>query len=55
MKICVYCASSAKVETPYFEATEKLAKEFVKSNFEVVYGGGGIGLMGHLAGKRRTD
>lgn len=49
MKICVYCASSAKVDKSYFEATEKLAKEFVKSNIEVVYGGGGIGLMGHLA------
>ncbi len=37
MKICVYCASSAKVHKSYFEATEKLAKEFVKSNIEVVY------------------
>jgi uncharacterized protein (TIGR00730 family) len=49
MKICVYCASSAKVDKSYFEATEKLAKELVKSNIEIVYGGGGIGLMGHLA------
>jgi uncharacterized protein (TIGR00730 family) len=49
MKICVYCASSAKVDKVYFEATERLAKEFVKANIEVVYGGGGIGLMGHLA------
>jgi uncharacterized protein (TIGR00730 family) len=49
MKICVYCASSAKVDKSYFAATEKLAKEFVKANIDVVYGGGGIGLMGHLA------
>ena len=49
MKICVYCASSAKVDKSYFEATEKLAKELVKANIDVVYGGGGIGLMGHLA------
>lgn len=49
MKICVYCASSARVNKSYFEATEKLAKEFVKANIEVIYGGGGIGLMGHLA------
>jgi uncharacterized protein (TIGR00730 family) len=49
MKICVYCASSARVNKSYFEATEKLAKSFVKANIELVYGGGGIGLMGHLA------
>jgi uncharacterized protein (TIGR00730 family) len=49
MRICVYCASSAKVDKSYFEATELLAKEFVKEQIEVVYGGGGIGLMGHLA------
>jgi uncharacterized protein (TIGR00730 family) len=49
MKICVYCASSAKVDQSYFEATERLAKAFVRENIEVVYGGGGIGLMGHLA------
>lgn len=50
MKICVYCASSAKVDNSYFEATEKLAKIFVSANISVVYGGGGIGLMGKLAG-----
>lgn len=49
MKICVYCASSAKVDNSYFEATEKLAKIFVSANISVVYGGGGIGLMGKLA------
>jgi len=49
MRICVYCASSARVDKSYFEATELLAKEFVKENIEVIYGGGGIGLMGHLA------
>jgi len=49
MKICVYCASSAQVDKTYFDATEKLAKEFVKAGIEVVYGGGAIGLMGRLA------
>ncbi|MCX6215792.1 TIGR00730 family Rossman fold protein [Spirosoma sp.] len=49
MRICVYCASSAKVHSDYFEATEKLALEFVKANVEVVYGGGAVGLMGKLA------
>lgn len=49
MRICVYCSSSAKIDKSYFEATERLAKEFVKNNVEVVFGGGAIGLMGKLA------
>ncbi|MCE1163897.1 MAG: TIGR00730 family Rossman fold protein [Bacteroidetes bacterium] len=49
MRICVYCASSAKVDRAYFEAAEKLADEFAKNNVEVVYGGGAVGLMGVLA------
>ena len=49
MKICVYCSSSSKIEKKYFDYTKELAKEFLKENVEVVYGGGGGGLMGHLA------
>jgi len=49
MNICVYCASSAKIDPIYFEATERLAKEFVKAGVKVVYGGGASGLMGRLA------
>jgi uncharacterized protein (TIGR00730 family) len=49
MKICVYCASSAKIDKSYFDATEKLAKLFVDKRVEVVYGGGAVGLMGMLA------
>ena len=49
MRICVYCASSAQIDQSYFDATERLAKEFVKAGIEVVYGGGAIGLMGKLA------
>lgn len=49
MKICVYCASSAKVDQAYFDATEQLALELLKENVEFVYGGGAVGLMGKLA------
>jgi uncharacterized protein (TIGR00730 family) len=49
MRICVYCASSAKIDQAYFNATEKLALEFVRSGIEIVYGGGATGLMGTLA------
>jgi uncharacterized protein (TIGR00730 family) len=49
MKICVYCASSPKVDKKYFDDTKQLAIEFIKSDIEVVYGGGAYGLMGKLA------
>ncbi len=49
MNICVYCASSERVAPVYFDATERLAKEFVQAGITVVYGGGATGLMGRLA------
>ncbi len=49
MRICVYCASSSKVDKVYFEATQKLAEDFAKRNITLVYGGGSAGLMGCLA------
>lgn len=48
-RICVYCASSATIDAPYFEATRALAKILVQEGIEVVYGGGATGLMGQLA------
>lgn len=49
MNVCVYCASSATIDKTYFDATEKLAHEFVKHGISVVYGGGAQGLMGKIA------
>jgi uncharacterized protein (TIGR00730 family) len=49
MKICVYCASSATIDKAYFDATERLADEFLKDDVDVVCGGGAGGLMGKLA------
>ncbi|GAB5528011.1 MAG: TIGR00730 family Rossman fold protein [Roseivirga sp.] len=48
-KVCVYCASSDKIDPKYFEATEIIAKTLVENNTTVVYGGGAVGLMGKLA------
>lgn len=48
-RICVYCASSAKIDRVFFQATEKLAQLIVNENIEVVYGGGATGLKGQLA------
>lgn len=49
MKVCVYCASSSKIDQAYFAATEELATSLVQHKIDVVYGGGAYGLMGKLA------
>jgi uncharacterized protein (TIGR00730 family) len=49
MQVCVYCASSAKIDSAYFEATEAFAKSLVANDCQVVFGGGSSGLMGKLA------
>jgi uncharacterized protein (TIGR00730 family) len=48
-RICVYCASSSKVDQVYFTAARQLGKMLAQHNITVVYGGGGVGLMGALA------
>jgi hypothetical protein len=49
MRICVYCASSSKVDKAYFEATQKLAEDMAVRGITLVYGGGSAGLMGCIA------
>lgn len=48
-RVCVYCASSRKVDPIYFEAAERLGEIFANNNITTVYGGGAVGLMGCLA------
>lgn len=48
-RVCVYCAASNLISEHYFKATETVALDLVKEQVEVVYGGGAVGLMGHLA------
>ena len=48
-KVCIYCASSDKIDPLYKEATKTLARALVKNQITVVYGGGARGLMGELA------
>ncbi len=48
-KVCVFCASSKKVDSKYFNITKQVANEFVDNNITTVYGGGAVGLMGTLA------
>ena len=48
-KVCVYCASSSKVNSHYVETARKLGKILAENDLELVYGGGSVGLMGVLA------
>lgn len=48
-QVCVYCASSQKIDAIYFEAADALAEALVAANIKVVFGGGATGLMGRLA------
>lgn len=47
--LCVFCASSSKVDEMYFNTARQLADVCVDHNIHVMYGGGALGLMGALA------
>ncbi|OFX84850.1 MAG: Rossman fold protein, TIGR00730 family [Bacteroidetes bacterium GWF2_33_16] len=47
--VCVFCASSHKVDKKYFDVAKRLAKVLVENKITTVYGGGAVGLMGQLA------
>jgi uncharacterized protein (TIGR00730 family) len=48
-RLCVFCGSSTGTRTAYAAATRTLAALLVRRGIGLVYGGGGIGLMGVLA------
>jgi uncharacterized protein (TIGR00730 family) len=48
-KICVYCGSSFGDRPDYRRAAEQLGTVLAESGFHLVYGGGGVGLMGVVA------
>lgn len=48
-RVCVYCASSSKVEPVYHDAASRLGAILARSGVTVVYGGGKSGSMGALA------
>ena len=48
-RVCVFCGSSAGARPEYGLAAEALARELVARRIGLVFGGGGVGLMGLLA------
>lgn len=47
--ITVFCGSNAGNDFAYLEACEQLASLLVAKGIGLVYGGGNVGLMGHIA------
>ena len=48
-RVCVFCGSSAGLTPEYRAAAEAFARELATRQIGLVFGGGGIGLMGHVA------
>jgi len=49
MTVCVFAASSSRIDNKFVQAASSLGSLFARSKINVIYGGGGIGLMGVLA------
>ncbi len=47
--ICVYCGASTRVDAIYRETAARTGELLARSGFNVVYGGGRLGLMGIVA------
>ncbi|MGB8357782.1 MAG: TIGR00730 family Rossman fold protein [Bacteroidales bacterium] len=49
MKVCVFAASSSRIDAAYATSAAELGRSFAALNVHAVFGGGGIGLMGIFA------
>lgn len=49
MAVCVFASSSASIDTRYMVLASELGTLLAKEHIDVVFGGGGVGLMGKLA------
>lgn len=47
--LCVYCASSDRLDPKYYAAAADLGRELVARGWGLVYGGGKTGMMGAVA------
>ena len=47
--ICVFCGASQYVAPHYFDLAEDCGRSIAQSGYRLIYGGGGIGLMGKAA------
>lgn len=47
--VCVYCASSNKIDQKFFDAAHELGRSLARNQVSIRYGGGNTGLMGEVA------
>lgn len=49
MTVCIFASSSSRINEEYAVAATRLGALLAKAGMDIVYGGGGIGLMGTIA------
>ena len=49
MNVCVFASSSSRIDEVYIRAASELGALLAEAGMNILYGGGGIGLMGKLA------
>ena len=47
--VCVYCGSSDDADPTYIADAQRIGESFAQAGLKLVYGGGGVGLMGATA------
>lgn len=55
MKVCIFAASSSRIDDAYKTAASELGTVFAREGVHAVFGGGGIGLMGLFADAMLAD
>ncbi len=53
--VCVYCGSSNEVKPEYLRLAQDLGRTLAQRDIRLVYGGGGVGLMGACARAVHSD
>jgi uncharacterized protein (TIGR00730 family) len=49
LNVCVYCASSGDVDAGFLDLGRAVGRRLAEEGHALVYGGGGVGLMGEVA------
>jgi uncharacterized protein (TIGR00730 family) len=49
MRVCIFASSSSRISREYADAASELGLLLSRAGIDIVFGGGGIGLMGKLA------
>ncbi len=52
--ICIFASSSKNINKVYYDAAYNLGIEIAKNNFNIVYGGSNLGLMGEVTQAAKT-